>query len=68
MFLFTLDNTVVADVQPKTIGSLGPIDKLPWISVSFGLGAVSVNLVWRDTRVAYFPAGSPHIGRGKLYG
>ena len=45
-FLFALDNTIVADVQPRIIDSLGEIQKLPWISVAFALGAVSVNLVW----------------------
>ncbi|KAA8644348.1 hypothetical protein EYZ11_001643 [Aspergillus tanneri] len=46
IFLFALDNTIVADVQPKIIDSFGEINKLPWISVAFALGAVSVNLVW----------------------
>lgn len=45
-FLFALDNTIVADVQPKILQRLGEVDKLPWVSVSFALGAVSVNLVW----------------------
>lgn len=46
IFLFALDNTIVADVQPKIIDSFGQISKLPWISVSFALGAVSAILVW----------------------
>lgn len=45
-FLFALDNTVVADVQPRIIDSLNEIEKLPWISVAFALGAISVNLLW----------------------
>ena len=45
-FLFALDNTVVADVQPQIIESLGEIDKLPWVSVNFALGALSTSLVW----------------------
>ena len=45
-FLFALDNTIVADIQPKIIEDLGDIDKLPWVSVSFALGGVSTNLIW----------------------
>lgn len=45
-FLFALDNTVVADIQPRIIQSFGEIPKLPWVSVAFALGAASVNLVW----------------------
>lgn len=46
LFLFALDNTIVADVQPSIIETLGGIDKLPWISVAFALGAISTNLFW----------------------
>lgn len=46
LFLFALDNTIVADVQARVIYTLGGIEKLPWISVAFALGAVSTNLVW----------------------
>ena len=44
IFLFALDNTVVADVQPRIIYTFGDIDKLPWVSVSYALGAIAVNL------------------------
>jgi hypothetical protein len=40
IFLFALDNTIVADIQPRIIADLGGIEKLPWISVAFALGAV----------------------------
>jgi hypothetical protein len=46
VFLFALDNTVVADVQPKIINVFGEVDKLPWASTAFALGAVAVNLFW----------------------
>ncbi|MCJ1391057.1 hypothetical protein MMC18_003918, partial [Xylographa bjoerkii] len=46
LFLFALDNTIVADVQPHIINTLGEIDKLPWISVAFALGGISTNLFW----------------------
>lgn len=37
LFLFALDNTIVADVQPSIVATLGEIEKLPWISVAFAL-------------------------------
>jgi hypothetical protein len=46
-FLFALDNSIVADVQPQIIQTYpGSIDKLPWLSVAFALGAASTTLVW----------------------
>ena len=44
MFLFSLDNVIVADIQPSIIKALGNIDKLPWVSVGSALGATAVNL------------------------
>ena len=44
MFLFSLDNVIVADIQPSIIKTLGNIDKLPWVSVGYALGATAVNL------------------------
>lgn len=44
MFLFSLDNVIVADIQPSIINTLGNIDKLPWVSVGYALGATAVNL------------------------
>lgn len=44
MFLFALDNTVVADVQPSIINTFGNVDELPWISVGYALGAIALNL------------------------
>lgn len=45
-FLFALDNTIVADVQPQIIARFGQIGKLPWLSVAFLLGSVSTILIW----------------------
>ncbi|KAI1407129.1 major facilitator superfamily-domain-containing protein [Hypoxylon sp. FL1857] len=45
IFLFALDNTIVADVQPKIIETLGDVDKLPWVSVSYPLGVIAFNLL-----------------------
>jgi len=41
-FLFSLDNTVVADVQPAILESFGRIELLPWIGVGFALGTMMV--------------------------
>lgn len=45
-FLFALDNTIVADVQPKIVERFGDISKLPWLSVSFLVAAAATNLIW----------------------
>ncbi|KAH8886155.1 MFS general substrate transporter [Thozetella sp. PMI_491] len=43
IFLYALDNTVVADVTPALVNTFGDSLKLPWISVGFLLGgAVAV--------------------------
>ncbi|KAE8141611.1 MFS general substrate transporter [Aspergillus pseudotamarii] len=46
VFLFALDQTIVADVQPNIIAEFDSISKLPWLSVSFLLGTASTNLLW----------------------
>ncbi|KAE9377409.1 MFS general substrate transporter [Stipitochalara longipes BDJ] len=46
IFLFSLDNTVVADVQPAIVERFGEVNKLPWISVTFLLAAASMNLIF----------------------
>lgn len=43
--LFSLDNTVVADVQPSIVNDFGSIDKLPWLGAAFTLGSVTI-LPW----------------------
>ena len=45
-FLFALDNTIVADVQPAIVERFGQVDKLPWLSVAFLVAASGTNLVW----------------------
>ncbi|KAK0724661.1 putative MFS drug efflux transporter [Lasiosphaeris hirsuta] len=46
IFLYALDNTVVAAVQPIIVTEFGHIEKLPWLSVSFLLSATATNMVW----------------------
>ena len=45
-FLFALDNTIVADVQPMIVEHFHSVGKLPWLSVSFLIGAAGTNFVW----------------------
>ncbi|EED21064.1 efflux pump antibiotic resistance protein, putative [Talaromyces stipitatus ATCC 10500] len=43
-FLFGLDNTIAADVQPAIIERFNSINKISWVSVAFMMGAGSTNL------------------------
>lgn len=45
-FLFSLDNSIVAEIQPAIINSLGGVDKLGWLGVSFVLGTLSTIIFW----------------------
>ena len=45
-FLYALDNTVVADVEPKIVDRFGQIQKLPWLPIAFLVACVSTNLIW----------------------
>ncbi|KAJ6124924.1 hypothetical protein N7471_012241 [Penicillium samsonianum] len=44
-FLFALDNTIVADIQPAILDIFGQVSLLPWIGVGFALGTMCV-LPW----------------------
>ena len=45
-FLYALDNTIVANIRPRTILSLGHIHTLPWMSVAYAVGEVGSNPFW----------------------
>ncbi|KAL9640599.1 MAG: hypothetical protein Q9204_000655 [Flavoplaca sp. TL-2023a] len=45
-FLYALDNTIVANIRPSIIESLGEIEKLPWVSVAYAAGEVGSNPFW----------------------
>ncbi|KAB8542086.1 hypothetical protein FH972_025549 [Carpinus fangiana] len=45
-FLFSLDNTIVADVQAVVSEDLGEIDKLSWLGVAFVLASSSTIITW----------------------
>ncbi|KAI0999021.1 Efflux pump [Podosphaera aphanis] len=45
-FLFALDNTIVAVVQPVVVLEFNSIDRIAWLSSSFLLTAAATNLIW----------------------
>ena len=45
-FLFGLDNTITADVQPAVVRQFQSVDRLAWLSVAFMVGAASTTLFW----------------------
>ena len=44
MFVYSLDNTIVADITPAIINDFNGISLLPWLSVGFMIGGVAVVL------------------------
>jgi hypothetical protein len=46
VFLYALDNTIVATIQPSIIDAFGHLEKLPWVSVAFQVTCVALNLTW----------------------
>ena len=44
-FLFALDNTIVADIQPAVLEDFGNVELLPWIGTGFALGNMTI-LTW----------------------
>ncbi|KAH8585515.1 major facilitator superfamily domain-containing protein [Bisporella sp. PMI_857] len=45
-FLFSLDNTIIADIQPKIIEKFGEVGKLSWLGVAFVLASSSTLITW----------------------
>jgi hypothetical protein len=45
-FLFALDNTIVADIQPVIVMHFNNVKNLTWLSVAFLIGAAATNLIW----------------------
>lgn len=46
VFLYSLDNTIVADIQPDIVDTLGEIEKLPWLAIGFLVACVATNSIW----------------------
>lgn len=45
-FLFSLDNTVVADVQSPVVKTFDEVGKLSWLGVGFVLASSSTLITW----------------------
>lgn len=45
-FIFALDNTIVADIQPAIVERFGEVSKLSWLPVAFLVAAIGTNLFW----------------------
>ncbi|RYO76816.1 hypothetical protein DL764_010277 [Monosporascus ibericus] len=45
VFLYALDTTVVADIQPDIIESLGDFQKFPWLATAYALPACALVLI-----------------------
>jgi len=45
-FLFSLDNTIVADIQSPIIEKFGEIGKLSWLGVAFVLASSATIITW----------------------
>lgn len=45
VFLYALDTTVVADIQPDIIAALGDFQKFPWLATAYALPATALVLI-----------------------
>lgn len=45
VFLYALDTTVVADIQPNIIASLGNFQKFPWLATAYALPSTALVLI-----------------------
>ncbi|KAH6670207.1 hypothetical protein B0J14DRAFT_445192, partial [Halenospora varia] len=45
-FLFALDNTIIADIQPVIVLHFNNVKNLTWLSAAFLISAAATNLVW----------------------
>ncbi|KAJ5716557.1 hypothetical protein N7493_008468 [Penicillium malachiteum] len=45
-FLFSLDNTIVADVQSPIAEAFGDVNKLSWLGVAFALSSSATIITW----------------------
>ncbi|KAI9705762.1 MAG: hypothetical protein M1820_005010 [Bogoriella megaspora] len=45
-FLFAIDNTVAANVQPAVVKAFSSLDKLAWLPIAFFASSWGTNLLW----------------------
>ncbi|KAB5560109.1 major facilitator superfamily domain-containing protein, partial [Coniochaeta sp. 2T2.1] len=66
LFLYSLDNTVVANVQPKVVETFKHVDLVPWLGVSFALASAATTLPWSKA-YGTFSAKKLYIGSTALF-
>jgi hypothetical protein len=44
LFLFSLDNTIVADVQPAIVDRFQSVDRISWLATGFFLATAGTKL------------------------
>ncbi|KAJ6007479.1 hypothetical protein N7540_011455 [Penicillium herquei] len=59
--LFSLDNTIVADVQSPIVEAFGDVDKLSWLGVAFALSSSATIITWGKL-YAIFSARTIYLG------
>ncbi|AEO71679.1 uncharacterized protein THITE_2124388 [Thermothielavioides terrestris NRRL 8126] len=55
IFVYALDNTVVANIIPVIVNDLNGVEKLPWLSVGFMIGGLAVILPMGKLYATYDP-------------
>lgn len=45
-FLFSLDNTIVADIQSPIVERFGEVGKMSWLGVAFVLSGSATIITW----------------------
>lgn len=66
LFLYAIDNTVVANVQPKIVETFGHVSLVPWLAVSFALASAATTLVWSKA-YGTFSAKKLYIGATAVF-
>jgi MFS family permease len=66
LFLYALDNTVVANVQPKVVETFGHVALVPWLGVSFALASAATTLIWSKA-YGTFSAKKLYIGSTTVF-
>ncbi|OHX00520.1 hc-toxin efflux carrier [Colletotrichum incanum] len=66
LFLYALDNTVVANVQAKVVQTYQRVDLVPWLGVSFALASAATTLPWSKA-YGTFSAKKLYIGSTTVF-
>ncbi|KAM4065484.1 major facilitator superfamily protein [Hirsutella rhossiliensis] len=64
--LYALDTTIVATIQPAIVNTLGRVDLVPWLGISFALASAASTLTWSKA-FGTFSAKKLFIGATTLF-